>query len=40
MVDHIIIEFSKLAQKEVKTRYDWAQEKDLLRIMQEIWPFC
>ena len=35
-INHIISEFSKLVQKEFKTRHDWVGERDTLGIVEEI----
>ena len=35
MINYIISECSKLAQREYKTRYEWVGKGDPLRIVQE-----
>ena len=39
-INHLIIEYNKLAHKEHKTSYDWVGRGDQLGIVQEskIWP--
>ena len=38
-INHIIIECSKLAQKENKTRHNWVGKGNSLGEVQEIWPY-
>ena len=40
-MNQIICEYSKLSQKEYKTRYDWVGKGDPLGIVQviKIWPY-